>query len=172
MSITAKTLEVIAGLVVTSVIIVASDATAQFGAISGKVTDSRGEPIRHANVYIYDSYCGGMTDEVGEFVLPIVPAGTRTLKVLLPGYVPIRNQKVLVKFGEDTRVELSLEAEPQVTDDRVPWWRSESATRRRGDSSTDASGESNLDSVALRAGIVTDEVPSEGCIDPVRWRAI
>jgi outer membrane cobalamin receptor len=76
--------------------------------VSGKVTDTKGEPILGANVYLDGTYDGSSTNEKGEFSFTTSEKGTQTLIVSFISYeefsitADIKTfQKVVVKLRED-----------------------------------------------------------------------
>jgi outer membrane cobalamin receptor len=76
--------------------------------ISGKVTDTKGEPILGANVYLEGTYDGSSTNEQGEFLFTTSEEGTQTLIVSFISYEEFSItadvntfKKVVVKLRED-----------------------------------------------------------------------
>jgi len=57
--------------------------------ISGKVTDSRKEPLPGANVFLKDSYDGATADSTGHFSFKTSLKGIRQLSVTFIGYKPL-----------------------------------------------------------------------------------
>ncbi|MFY7728727.1 MAG: carboxypeptidase-like regulatory domain-containing protein, partial [Flavobacterium sp.] len=55
-------------------------------AISGSVTDAKGNPAIAANVYIEGTYHGATTDENGNFTFTTDAAGTQVLVVTFLGF--------------------------------------------------------------------------------------
>ena len=56
------------------------------GTIEGKITDSGGEAIIGANVFIKGTNLGAATDFEGNYTIKNIPAGSYTLKVSSVGY--------------------------------------------------------------------------------------
>lgn len=76
--------------------------------ISGTVTDSSGEPIFGANVYLDGTYDGTSTNDKGEFVFQSTETGTQTLIVSFLSYEEFRHtadikmlNKLKIKLKED-----------------------------------------------------------------------
>ena len=74
-------------LLALALIIPAQAASAQIAAtIVGTVTDSTGQPIDQANVFIAGSMSGTTSDDEGRYMLPGIPLGTLRLVVSIVGY--------------------------------------------------------------------------------------
>ena len=85
----------------------ASVAYSQTGAVSGTVTDIAGEPLIGVNVSVKGTQIGGITNIDGKFSLTGVPANA-TLTISYVGFVsqeiPVGNQRTInVKLKEDTQ---------------------------------------------------------------------
>ncbi len=86
---------------------------AQYGKISGKVTDSETkEPLVGATVLLQGTTFGASTDINGNYVILNVPAGTYAIKTFYVGYNPltITNVSVLSGLTRDLDIKLSSTA--------------------------------------------------------------
>lgn len=78
------------------------------GTIRGRVTTLESErPLEGVRVSVVDTDLAVLTDADGRFLLRLVPAGERHLRVLFPGAFPAR-LPVEVRGGRDLRLELSV----------------------------------------------------------------
>ncbi len=68
--------------------VTAASAAAQTAVVRGRVADSTGTPLARADVGIDGTNLHALSNDAGEFVLRGVPAGTRTWRARLLGYVP------------------------------------------------------------------------------------
>lgn len=80
---------------------------AQSGTVRGRVVDSAGAPLVRAQVTIDATGLRASTDERGEYVLGGVPAGERTVRVRLLGYVAA-SATVTVRAGAETRADFTI----------------------------------------------------------------
>ena len=79
--------------------------------IIGKVTDkATGETLIGTNVSIDGTSLGAATDLDGEFVIPIIPPGTYTIRIGYIGYKGVV-QTIELKSGETLELNFLLEAE-------------------------------------------------------------
>ena len=84
---------------------------AQKGSISGKIIDAKlGEGLIGASVRLEDGNGGGaVTDLDGNFMIANVPAGTHKITINYTGYQPKTIEEIVVKNGEATTVDISME---------------------------------------------------------------
>lgn len=79
------------------------------GTLAGRVIDRlSGSPVADAEIRVAETDLRAVSDVRGEFRIPRVPAGTRTVRVRLLGY-RLREQPVTIPAGTVTRVEVALE---------------------------------------------------------------
>jgi TonB-linked SusC/RagA family outer membrane protein len=89
-------------------VLVASGASAQQAAVSGRVTDAQtGQPIVGAQVSIVGSNIGGQTNTDGRYTLRGFAAGTFTVRVLSIGYGELTRQ-VSVAPGEAATLDFEM----------------------------------------------------------------
>jgi len=81
---------------------------AQGGTVHGRVADKAGAPLAHADVTIDGTLLRASTTALGEYTLTGVPAGTRTVRVRLLGYVQATAQVTVA--GAQTEQNFSLQA--------------------------------------------------------------
>src|SRR5690606_33303702 len=74
--------------------------------VTGVVTDNNNQPIPLANVFLEDTYDGGMSDENGAFSFETDETGAHTLVVRVIGYNEYRKEVVLA--GQPVTVEVRL----------------------------------------------------------------
>ena len=78
------------------------------GTVRGRVTDADGgAPVPAAQVIVNGTRLGTVTQPTGDFVIPNVPAGAQTIRVVRIGYTPNERQ-VTVAAGAETRLDVSL----------------------------------------------------------------
>ena len=87
-------------------------ALAQAGRISGTVTDSAKAPMAGAQVGVVGTRHGATTDAGGRFTISGVDAGTYEVRVQRIGEQAKSVTGVVVRPGEDTRVEVTLARAP------------------------------------------------------------
>jgi iron complex outermembrane receptor protein len=87
-------------------------ALAQNGRISGTVTDPSNVPLLSAQVTIAGTRLGALTDDRGRYTIANVAPGTYELRVQRIGerMKPVPN--VVVRAGEETRVDVTLDKAP------------------------------------------------------------
>jgi iron complex outermembrane receptor protein len=85
---------------------------AQVGRISGTVTDSTKAPLVGAQIGIVGTRLGAMTDASGRFTITGVDAGTYEVRVQRIGERMKSVTGVVVRAGEDTRVDVQLSRAP------------------------------------------------------------
>lgn len=84
-------------------------AAAAGGRITGTVTDaSTGAPIPFANVVLTGTKMGAMTLTDGKYLIPGVPAGTYTVRVMMMGYVTGESKGLKVADGKTVEVDFAL----------------------------------------------------------------
>ena len=86
-------------------------AQAQTGEIQGKVTDAKsGEPLPFVNVslIVNGSMAAAQTDFEGYYSIKPIPAGEYSVKVSLVGYDSQQTDKVLVRAGKITFVDMQI----------------------------------------------------------------
>jgi len=86
--------------------------SASFGRISGTVTDSTKAPLVGAQVGVVGTRLGAVTDVAGKFTITGVNAGTYEVRVQRIGERMESVTGVVVRPGEDTRVEVTLTRAP------------------------------------------------------------
>jgi outer membrane receptor for ferrienterochelin and colicins len=87
-------------------------ALAQTGRISGTVTDSAKTPLVGAQVGVVGTRLGTMTDATGRFSIGGINAGTYEVRVQRIGERMQSVTGVVVRSGEDTRVDVTLARAP------------------------------------------------------------
>ncbi|GAB5536091.1 MAG: hypothetical protein Rubg2KO_23400 [Rubricoccaceae bacterium] len=81
------------------------------GQIVGLVTDaSTGGALPRAVVHLRELWVGAYVDSVGHFVVEDVPPGVYTVEVSYAGFKTQTYEMVLVKAGEEVRLEAGLVA--------------------------------------------------------------
>jgi TonB-linked SusC/RagA family outer membrane protein len=79
------------------------------GQVAGTVTDERGQPVATASVVVQGTRLNVLTGPNGKYVIPDVPAGTRTVVARLIGY-GVATQVVTVTAGQSTAADFRLTA--------------------------------------------------------------
>jgi outer membrane receptor for ferrienterochelin and colicins len=88
-----------------------------YGAVNGIVSDAEtGRPVVGANITLRSTFLGAASDVKGTYELARVPAGTYTLLVSVLGYGRMAVDRVAVRRGEITKVDISLHAVPLQTE--------------------------------------------------------
>jgi hypothetical protein len=86
-----------------------SGVLAQTGQLKGKVTDARtGEELVGATIIIDGTTNGTITDFMGEYSLPELPAGTYNFKCQYISYEPSVFNNITIKNGETTQLDIKL----------------------------------------------------------------
>lgn len=85
-----------------TLVLLSSIASAQKGALTGKITDNTG-PLPGASIFLKGNGSGSSSDVKGEFRMSNVAAGNYTLFVKFIGYKPLEKE-VTVKAGEITNL--------------------------------------------------------------------
>ncbi|MBK9458892.1 MAG: carboxypeptidase-like regulatory domain-containing protein [Sphingobacteriales bacterium] len=86
-------------------------AQAQTGEIQGKITDAKsGEPLPFVNVslIVNGSMAAAQTDFEGYYSIKPIPAGEYSVKASLVGYDSQQTDKVLVRAGKITFVDMQI----------------------------------------------------------------
>ena len=90
-------------------LLVPCPALAASGKISGTVVDAEtGDPLPYANVIVLDTQLGAATRADGKYLIPAVPEGTYTLKVMMMGYQDGLKEAVRVDGNRTTVVDFQL----------------------------------------------------------------
>ncbi|MBN2543256.1 TonB-dependent receptor, partial [bacterium] len=88
---------------------------AQTGSITGKITDGlTGEPLIGANVVLQDKGMGDAADLDGKYSVLNVPVGSYNVKYSMMGYKSLVKNRVVVKPGKPTVMNVELEEEVTV----------------------------------------------------------
>lgn len=83
------------------------------GSVSGMVTDaSSGRPVEGAVVLVMHTVLSGRTDAQGHFLLPTVPIGRYTVRVLAIGFAEDSATGVMIAAGTGAVVAVSLQPAP------------------------------------------------------------
>ena len=100
-------------------------ASAQTATLSGRITDSAGDPIDGVTVRIEGTSMRGTTDANGAYQINGVPPGTHTLRVGIIGYRP--GSRVVTPCGAAVEASFTTGATPV----RIPCHRSGVGSRCR-----------------------------------------
>jgi outer membrane receptor for ferrienterochelin and colicins len=84
-------------------------ATRQGGRIAGTVTDAAGTPLAGAQVSVVGSRGGALTDQEGRYRITGLAAGTYDLVVQRIGQKTRTSNAVVVRAGEEMRLDLAME---------------------------------------------------------------
>ncbi|MBV5312707.1 MAG: TonB-dependent receptor [Prolixibacteraceae bacterium] len=82
--------------------------------ISGKISDSRDNPLPGANIFIQNTYDGATADSLGHFVLKTNSKGFQTLSATFIGYKPY-----LLKLNLDSAKNITVNIRLQESDDQI-----------------------------------------------------
>lgn len=83
------------------------------GQILGRVVDaSSGAPLRGVGVRVLGTRAQTVSAEDGKFLLVAVPAGERTVRFELLGYRPVETERVLVRSGRPSQLNVQLSTAP------------------------------------------------------------
>ncbi|MGQ0647807.1 MAG: SusC/RagA family TonB-linked outer membrane protein [Gemmatimonadaceae bacterium] len=100
------------GLIVASLLTTALPLAAQTGSIRGKVTvEGASRPLANATVSIVGTQMGTQTNDAGDYRLPSVPAGPRTVRVQRLGFAPATAQ-VTVETGQTATLDFTIREAP------------------------------------------------------------
>jgi Carboxypeptidase regulatory-like domain len=100
--------------VLLSVVLASSSAFAQrdLGTITGTITDPQGAAVPNARIAIVEDATGlsyeATSGATGEYVRPLLPAGTYTITVTLQGFQKAQQKNVLVTAGDRIGVNIAL----------------------------------------------------------------
>lgn len=82
----------------------------EVGVVRGRVTEAgSGRPLADAQVSVVGGTLATLTNADGDFVLPRVPAGTRTIRVRRIGVAAVE-RTVTVNAGAETRLDVTVQA--------------------------------------------------------------
>jgi len=84
---------------------------AQTATIRGRVSDAAGAALARAQITVVGTTLRAQSDDGGDYTLAGVPAGERTVRVRLIGYVPSEH-RITARTGSDTRLDVRLVAQP------------------------------------------------------------
>lgn len=87
-------------------------AIAQTGRITGTVADSARRPLAGTEVRVVGTAFGATTDDAGHFEISGVSAGTHDLRAQRMGLRPVTVRDIVVRAGEETRVDITLAHAP------------------------------------------------------------
>ncbi|MFC3199810.1 TonB-dependent receptor domain-containing protein [Parapedobacter deserti] len=146
-------------LTTTTCLIICLSTIAQTGIIRGIVRDSRtSDVIVGATVGILGTTRGGITDNLGQFVLADVPVGEYVIKVTYVGYIGTQIEGVVVKSDLETVLEIQLDEGGELMDEVVI-----TTTRTRGSDITLLAEQKRSAMVIQRIG--TQELSRKGVSD-------
>ncbi len=77
------------------------------GRVEGRIVDGNGQPLVNAQVIAVGTALNVLTDSTGAYVFPALPAGTRTLRASLVGYLVVEAQ-VTVRPGHTVKQDFTL----------------------------------------------------------------
>jgi hypothetical protein len=91
-------------LIVAFLVLLPAVSSAQFGSLSGRVTDeTNGNPIADAAITLSGIYCVWYTDSAGFYMCDSIPAGAYMVSAYASGYLPETfPDSVMVHEGENT----------------------------------------------------------------------
>jgi hypothetical protein len=105
-------------------------AATETGTVRGRVVEAGSQrPVADAQVSVVGSTLGTVSNAAGEFVLPRVPVGTRTLQVRRIGF-GARTEQVNVTAGGTARVDVTLSQAAAQLDQVVVTGTAQATTRR------------------------------------------
>ena len=87
------------------------------GSISGKITDTQGEPITGATVLVANLSVGSLSDESGSYAFE-VPEGEHTVSVSFIGYATV-SEVAKVTNGQNTNLDITLSEDVMGLDEVV-----------------------------------------------------
>lgn len=116
----ATALRTTASVLLVALLLGAGDAAAQAaGKISGRVTDTAGQPVPGASVLVVETSRGTTTDADGYYTILNVRAGTYTLRVSFLGYAAQVVEGVNVNIDQTTTINATLQDETELIDEVV-----------------------------------------------------
>lgn len=72
--------------------------------ISGKVTDTKGNPIQGANIFVEGTYDGGSSNEKGDFLFETQAKGNQVLQITFLSYETIKQNIVIESYKPRTYI--------------------------------------------------------------------
>lgn len=143
------------------------------GKLAGRVTDSNGDPVAFANVFLQDTQIGAQTNEKGQFIIINIPPGTYNVICSLMGYGKQQVNNVKINLDETTIQNFTLQrAELQMETVKVTEAKEELVSKSKTSSGKSVTSEEiedlNVDDidglVAIQAGanIVNGELHMRG----------
>lgn len=122
------------------------------GVIQGKVIDeSTGEAMRSATVLVMGTKLGARSDVKGGFKIKDIPEGTYSIRVSFIGYQAKVIEKIVVKAGKPTQLDISLKPESKTTEEVVV-----TATRSKDNAAAILNERKN--SAQVSDGIASEEI--------------
>ena len=107
---TAKTLLIILG--VTGLFAATANAQIRSATITGSIVDPSGAAVANAEVVVTNTGTNAAyktkSTEAGQFTVPYLEAGSYTVEVNVPGFMPYRETELKVSTDQTVRVEVSL----------------------------------------------------------------
>ena len=95
--------------------IISAATIGQNGTIKGKIKDqTTGTPLPFVNVIVHETNLGAVTDEEGNFEISYIEEGFVTLKASFVGYTSYSSDKIEVKSGKSSVVDINFT--PNMTD--------------------------------------------------------
>ena len=94
-----------------AVLALAAPAAAQSGKIAGRITDTTGESVPGANVFVVETSSGATTDLDGYYAILNVSPDTYTLRVSYIGYTTQTIENVRVSIDQTTTIDVVLQSE-------------------------------------------------------------
>jgi hypothetical protein len=89
-----------------------SHAQINSGTITGNIRDATGAVIANANIVITNQGTNvsstTKTTDAGQFTVPYLPAGTYSVSVAVPGFVPFRETGIAIATAQVVRVDVEL----------------------------------------------------------------
>jgi outer membrane receptor protein involved in Fe transport len=111
----------VAGALVVLMLLLASAAAVMAsttGKLSGRIVDTKGEPLPGTNVLIVGTTLGGVSDVDGYYSIINVPPGTYDVQYRFVGYRPVTVRQVQVSVNNTTKRDVTL-VEESITAEAV-----------------------------------------------------